>query len=54
MKTALLKHYGKILLTVLALGVGAYFHVDVSKFVSGIAAMSEQAPVVPNTPDAGQ
>lgn len=57
MKQALLRHYGKILLTILALGVGAYFHVDVSKALDAIAHISE-APApdagAGGSPDAGQ
>ena len=34
MKATLLKHYGKILLTILALGVGSYLHLDVSKLIA--------------------
>lgn len=53
MKTALLKHYGKILLTILVLGAGAYFGFDTSKVVEVLK--SEPAVVAPVTaPDAGQ
>lgn len=47
MKTALLKHYGKIFLTILALGLGAYFHVDVSKLMSGLTTVIPAVPAAP-------
>jgi len=52
MKTALLKHYGKIFLTILVLGAGAYFGFDTSKVVE---VLNEPAPVTaPVSADAGQ
>lgn len=39
MKTAFLRHYGKIFLTILALGAGSYFHVDVGKAVDAIGKL---------------
>lgn len=57
MKQALLKHYGKIFLTVLALGLGSYFHVDVGMALKAIASITESvhAPVAPAlAPDAGK
>lgn len=45
MKTTLLKHYGKILLTILALGAGSYFHVDTGKAIEAIGKMFVEAPV---------
>ncbi len=54
-----IKHYGKIFLTVLALGLGSYFHVDVGMALKAIASITESvpAPVAPApvlVPDAGK
>lgn len=51
MKTALLKHYGKILLTILVLGAGAYFGFDTTKVVD---VLNQPATVTVPVPDAGQ
>lgn len=54
-KQAFLKHYGKIFLTVLILGIGAYYKTDVSLLLGLIPA--DDAPVVTQpmsvSPDAG-
>ncbi len=57
MKQSLLKHYGKIALTILVLGLGAYFHKDVSDLVTKIDKIDEsvqvETPVMKNGADAG-
>ena len=53
MKQTLLKHYGKILLTILVLGMGSYFNVDVSKAVTGISTYFDTPAVIAPATDAG-
>jgi hypothetical protein len=57
MKTVLplLKKYGKTLLVILILGAGTYFHVDVTKFVSGLTDTVSAPAVAPAAegPDSG-
>lgn len=57
MKTAFLKHYGKIFFTILLLGAGSYFHVDTGKAIEAIGKVFVEAPVpavvsAPTAPEA--